>query len=132
MIRHTPAITVQGTLSSSSNPVLIHSRDASSTGASRRIQRHLPSRLMEGAAMAEVHRQKPIISAAMGIRGKPSSRSRYIRRSSRITSAATPAASSIIRPRPEFQKYMGVPKKRLASLASRAFFCPEAAWADSL
>ena len=46
--------------------------------------------------------------------------------------AATPMATSIIRPMHEFQKYMGVPKKRLASFISRAFFCPEADWADSL
>ena len=132
-MRHTPPITVQGRLSSSSKPVLIQSSDPSSTGASRRIHKYLPSRLIDGAATADVHRQKPIASAAMGMTGSaPPSRPINSRRSFCITSAAAPMATSIIRPMPAFQKYMGVPKNRLASLASRAFFCPEADWADSL
>ena len=92
----------------------------------------MPSRLTEGAAITVMDRQKPIISAARGIRGKPSSRPRYIRRSSRKTRAAAPMATSMIRPRQEFQKYMGIPNSRRSSMRSRAFFCPEADWADSL
>ena len=133
MIRHTPAITVQGTLNSSSKPVFSPSRARPPTGASRRIHRYLPSRLMDGAAMTHMDRQKPITSAARGITGTPSPiMASIFPRSSRMTTAAAPMPTSIIRPRQEFQKYMGMPNSRRSSMRSRAFFCPAADWADSL
>ena len=121
MEMHAPAITVQGRVSSSWNPTLTHSSVLPGMGASRRIQRYFPSRLTEGAAMGQVHRQKQITAAAIGSRGKssvPTKASSF----SRITREAAPAASSMIRPRPAFQKYMGVPKNRWASFRKRAFF----------
>ena len=82
--------------------------------------------------MTQLQRQKPITAPAIGIAMDGPTMRTISRRSSRITSAAAPPASSITRPSPAFQKYIGVPKNRRASFISRAFFCPEADWAESL
>ena len=83
--------------------------------------------------MTTMDRQKPIISAARGITGiPPPIMASIFPRSSRRIRAATPMPTSMIRPMQEFQKYMGMPNSRRSSMRSRAFFCPEADWADSL